>query len=318
MLYIFEIKKKKFIKINKIIKKKKKKINYLWIDLINPTENERKYIKNKFKQKIITRHKLFNIEESARYFKDKNGIHIHSFFFYIDNYEHFNNITVAFTIKNSKIFSLRDIELPAFRFFRIKNKNKKLFNYNSYNLLLDLFEIKIEQLANEIEKIYKDLEYLTYIILRKQKNQEFNTSITILSQKEDTISKIRICLIDTQRALNFLIRNNILNNNQKEKSIEIIRDIESLFPHNESMFNKINLLIDTAMGFLNIEQNRIIKILTIISIIFLPSSIITSAYGMNFSYIPELKLKYGYPITLSIILIISIIFYFYFKIKEWL
>ncbi len=317
MIDIFKIKKNKFIKINKINKKKIKK-EYIWIDLINPTNKEKIYIKNTFKQRIINRSKLFNIEASARYFKDKDGLHIHSYFFYKDIHDHLNNTTVAFIIKKNKIFSLRDIELPVFRYFKIKNKNKKLVNYNSYNLLLNLFEIKIEQLANEIEQLYKNLEYLTYIILRKQKKQEFNTSITILSKKEDIISKIRICLIDTKRALFFLIRNNILNYNQKEKSREIIRDIESLFPHNESMSQKINLLIETAMEFLNIEQNRIIKILTIISIIFLPSSIITSSYGMNFTNIPELKWKYGYPITILGIFILNIIFYFYFKIKKWL
>ncbi len=317
MLNIFKLKKNSLIKL-KIHKKKKKIKNYIWVDLINPTENERKYVQNILKQKIIKKTKLFDIEASARFFKDKDGLHIHSFFFYKDIKDKMNNLTVAFTIKKNKIYSLREIELPAFRFYRIKTKNQILIQCNPYELLLNLFEIKIEQLANEIEKVYKDLEYWTYVILRYQNNQEFNKSILILSKKEDITSKIRICLIDTQRALIFLIKKNILKKYQKEQSKEIIRDIESLLPHNESIFQKINFLMQAAMGFLNIEQNRIIKILSVISVIFLPSTLLTSTYGMNFKYMPELKLKYGYPITIIIMFILGLISYFYFKIKKWL
>ncbi len=316
MINIFKIKNNNLIKI-KIYKKKKIK-KYIWVDLINPTEKERQYVKKKLKQKIIKKPKLFNLEASSRFFKDKEGIHVHSFFFYKDTKDYMNNSTVAFTIKNNKIYSLRDIELPVFRLYRIKNKNKTLLDYNPYDLLLNLFEIKIDQLANEIENVYKDLEYLTYIILRDQNNQKFNKSISILSKKEDITSKIRICLIDTQRALNFLIKENILKYSQRELSREIIRDTESLIPHNESIFQKINFLMQAAMGFLNIEQNRIIKIFSVISVIFLPPSLLTSTYGMNFKNIPELNWKYGYPITLIIMFILSLISYIYFKLKKWL
>ncbi len=316
MINIFKIKKKNLIKIK--INKKKKIKKYIWVDLINPTEKERQYVNNKLKQKIIKKPKLFNLEASSRFFKDKDGIHVHSFFFYKDTKDYINNSTVAFTIKNNKIYSLRDIELPAFRLYRIKNKNKILIDYNPCELLLNLFEIKIDQLANEIENVYKDLEYLTYIILRDQNNQKFNKSISILSKKEDITSKIRICLIDTQRALNFLIKENILKYSQRELAREIIRDTESLIPHNESIFQKINFLMQAAMGFLNIEQNKIIKIFSVISIIFLPPSLLTSTYGMNFKNIPELNWKYGYPITLTAMLVLSLISYIYFKFKKWL
>ncbi len=319
MLYIFKYKKKKIIK-KKIFNKKqiKKTKDYIWVDLINPTKKEIKYVEKILKQKIIKKTKLLNIESSERFFKDKNGLHVHSFFFYKDTEDCINNITVAFIIKNNKIYTLREIELPVFRFYRIKIKNKKIKKYNTYDLLLNLFEIKIDQLANEIENIYIDLEYLTHIILKKQNNKKFSYSISILAKKEDIISKIRICLIDTQRALIFLIRKNILTYNQRELSRDIIRDIESLLPYNESLFQKINLLMESSMGFLNIEQNRIIKILTVISIIFIPSSIISSIYGMNFKFIPELKWKYGYSITIINMFILSLIWYIYLKIKKWL
>ncbi len=319
MLNIFKLKKRSLIKL-KIYKKKKpiKIINYIWVDLIDPTIEERKYVLNILGQKIIQRPKLFNIESSARFYIDKDGLHVHSFFFYKDSNNRISNSAVAFTIKNNKLYSLREKELPAFRFYRIKTKKKILIHCNPYELLLNLFEIKIEQLANEIENIYKDLENLTQVILRDQNNQEFNSSISELSIKEETTSKIRICLNDTKRALNFLIRKSVLKNLQIEQSREIIRDIESLLPHNESIFQKINFLIQSSIEFLNIEQNRIIKIFSLISVLFLPPTLLSSSYGMNFKYIPELHWKYGYPITIIGMFTLSFISYTYFKIKKWL
>ncbi len=319
MLNVFKLKKKGLKKLKTYKKKKPIKItNYIWADLIDPTLEERKYVLNILGQRIIQRPKLFNIESSARFFTDKDGLHVHSFFFYKDSNSRISNSAVAFTIKNNKLYSLREKELPAFRFYRIKTKNQVLIHCNPYELLLNLFEIKIEQLANEIENIYKDLENLTQVILRDQNNQQFNRSISELSIKEDTTCKIRICLTDTKRALNFLMRKEVLKYLQKEQSKEIIRDIESLLPHNESIFQKINFLIQSSIEFLNIEQNRIIKIFSLISVIFLPPTLLSSTYGMNFKYMPELHWKYGYPITIIGMFTLSLISYFYFKIKKWL
>ncbi len=318
MLNIFKIKKNGLIKIKTHKKKYINKKKYNWVDLINPTKKERKYVQKKLGQKIIQKKKLFNIEESARFFKDKDGTHIHSFFFYKDKKDYIYISTVAFIINNNKLYSLREKELTSFRLYRLKTKNKNYIKYNPYEIILILFEIKIEQIANEIENIYNDLENLTFLILKDQNNKEFNTSILILSKKEDITSKIRICLIDTKRALIYLIRKTLLKNKQREQAREIIRDIESLLTHNDSIFQKVDFLMQSAIGFLNIEQNRIIKIFSIISIIFLPPSLISSTYGMNFKYIPELNWHYGYPITILMMFSLSLTTYIYFKLKKWL
>ncbi len=313
MLNIFKFKKKIFKKIKNINILKKKKIKkYFWIDLINPTNLERIYIKNFFKQKIITNLELYNLESSARFFEDKNGLHIHSFFFEKKKKDYMNIYTIAFIIKNNKLYTLRKKNLKIFNIYESKVLNKKIKYKSIYNLLLDLFEIKIEQLANEIEIISNDLENLNSIILRTQNNKKFNLCILILSKKEDITSKIRICLIDTQRALKFLTRKVNFNEIQKKLTKDMIIDIKSLLSYNESLFQKINFLIQAAMGFLNIEQNNILKFFSIISVIFLPPTLISSIYGMNFKYMPELNLHYAYPITIIFMFLSGLIPYTYF------
>lgn len=91
-----------------------------------------------------------------------------------------------------------------------------------------------------------------------------------------------------------LVRKARLPGGQLEQAREILRDIESLLPHNESLFQKVNFLMQAAMGFINIEQNRIIKIFSVVSVVFLPPTLVASSYGMNFEFMPELKWSFGY------------------------
>src|SRR5699024_9451493 len=144
--------------------------------------------------------------------------------------------------------------------------------------------------ADEIENIYNDLEKLSRIIMEgKQGGDEHNDALSVLAELEDVSWKVRLCLMDTQRALNFLMRKARLPESQLEQAREILRDIESLLPHNESLFQKVNFLVQAAMGFVNIEQNRIIKIFSVVSVVFLPPTLVASIYGMNFSLMPELQ-----------------------------
>ncbi|QJC33681.1 magnesium/cobalt transporter CorA [Enterobacteriaceae endosymbiont of Donacia provostii] len=293
-------------------------IDAIWIDLINPENYERKKIYHLLEQNLATRPELIDIEASARFFENQEGLHIHSFFFYKEKNKHASTTTVAFTIKNNRLYTLREKELPVFRLYRIRMHNHRMFYGNPYELLLDILDTKIEQLADEIENIYSDLEALSCIIMKGHQNEEFDNALSTLAELEDIGWKVRLCLMDTQRAVNFLMRKTRLPHNQIKQAREISRDIESLLPHNESLFQKVNFLVQAAMGFINIEQNRIIKIFSLVSVIFLPPTLVASNYGMNFTFLPELKWKYGYIYAVIIMIVSALAPYFYFKQKKWL
>lgn len=156
------------------------------------------------------------------------------------------------------------------------------------------------------------------MILDGKQGEAFDEALATLTEQEDTSSKVRLCLMDTQRALSFLVRKTRLPANQLEQAREILRDIESLQPHNESLFQKVNFLMQAAMGFINIEQNRIIKIFSVVSVIFLPPTLVASNYGMNFNNMPELGFAYGYPMALGLMGLAAFAPYWYFKRKGWL
>jgi magnesium transporter len=97
-----------------------------------------------------------------------------------------------------------------------------------------------------------------------------------------------------------------------------MRDIETLMSHTTFVFEKVNFLMDSAQGFINIQQNQIIKIFSIAAVVFLPPTLVASIYGMNFDHMPELHWELGYPLALLMMVISGIAPYLYFKRKGWL
>ncbi|KAE9537756.1 magnesium transporter CorA [Ursidibacter arcticus] len=298
----------------------------IWIDLVDPSDEERTVLEKRLDQTLAEERELEDLEASARFFEDEDGLHLHSFFYCLDDDDYADIATVGFTIRDGRLFTLRDRDLPAFRLYRMRSRREKMIDGNAYELLLDLFETKIEQLADVIENIYADLEKLSRVVLNtqdksekeKRNGTEFDDALSDLTELEDMSSKVRLCLMDTQRALSFLLRKTRLPNNQLEQARDIMRDIESLQPHNESLFQKVNFLMQAAMGFINIEQNRIMKFFSLVSVMFLPATLVASTYGMNFEFMPELHFQYGYPMAIGLMICAATTPYLYFKRKGWL
>ena len=130
--------------------------------------------------------------------------------------------------------------------------------------------------------------------------------------------RIRRNMMDTRRAVSFLMRGRLLNSEQFEEARQILRDIESLDGHTSFLFDKINFLMDATVGFININQNKIIKIFSVASVAFLPPTLIASVYGMNFDFMPELKWTLGYPWAWGLMITSAIAPFLYFRHRGWL
>jgi magnesium transporter len=125
-------------------------------------------------------------------------------------------------------------------------------------------------------------------------------------------------MMDTRRAVSFLMRGRLLSAEQFDEARQILRDIESLDGHTAFLFEKINFLMDATVGFININQNKIIKIFSVASVVFLPPTLIASIYGMNFRILPELNWSFGYPFAMLLMIASAITPFWYFRKRGWL
>ena len=130
--------------------------------------------------------------------------------------------------------------------------------------------------------------------------------------------RIRRNVMDTRRALSFMMRSRMLNAEQFEEARQILRDIDSLDSHTAFLFDKINFLMDATVGFININQNKIIKIFSVASVALLPPTLIASLYGMNFKFMPELSWHYSYFVVLGSTSVACIWLYNKLRKAHWL
>ena len=288
----------------------------MWLDLVNPDADERQLVESLYSQPLPETEDVEEIEASARSYQDETGLHVHSLFLHKVDERH-RNSSVAFTLTDNQLITLREREIPAFRLMRMRARRLHGLVEDPVTIVLSLFEIKIDDLADTLEEVYTQLENTSNQVL-EDNDSPIEDALDELARQEDTNGKVRLCLMDTQRALSFLLRRGKMSADHAETARELLRDIDSLLPHNSFVFDKINFLMDAAQGFISIQQNKIIKIFSIAAVVFLPPTVIASIYGMNFNTMPELGWELGYPWALGLMFMSGVAPYVFFKVKGWL
>jgi magnesium transporter len=288
----------------------------MWIDAYEPTEEEREELNTFLRVELPVSDDVEEIEFSARYFQDAAGLHVHSLFLSPAEGRH-TTVTVAFILQERRLITLREGELVDFRLLRMRMRRGQVFASSPQELLINIFEQKVENLADALEDIHRKLEDISHLVL-EDPDAELEDAIDRLAKLEDSNGKVRLCLMDTQRSISFLQRHLREHFELQETAREIKRDVDTLMSHTAFLFDKINFLMDSTQGFISIEQSQVIKTFSIAAVVFLPPTVVASVYGMNFDLMPELHWKYGYLWALGIMVLAGISPYWYFKRKGWL
>jgi magnesium transporter len=287
-----------------------------WIDACEPDDDERNILQRLLETDIPEFDDVEEIEASARCFVDQAGVHVHSLFLNLAEGRH-NTVSVACILQKDRLITIREIELADFRLLRMRARRGQVEARDPAEMLVTLLEQKVENLADGLEDLHRQLEDVSYLVLEDEE-AELDEAINRLARLEDSNGKARLCLMDTQRNISFLLRHLRNEGEHRETLREINRDIETLMSHTTFLFDKINFLMDSTQGFINIEQNQIIKIFSIAAVVFLPPTLIASIYGMNFQHMPELEWIAGYPAALGLMVLAAFAPYWYFKRKGWL
>jgi len=291
----------------------------VWVDLEAPTAEEIGWIAGRFGLKIPDNIVDDDLEESARFYEEDNGeLHIRSDFL-IDDDVTPRNVRVAFILFNKVLFSVHDEDLPVFRLLRLRARRIPALIEDAKDVLLKLYDADAEYSADALEGIYDSLEAVSNRVLKQDVDDRVaSETLAAIAKEEDLNGRIRRNVMDTRRAVSFMMRSRLLNAEQFEEARQIMRDIDSLDSHTAFLFDKINFLMDATVGFININQNKIIKIFSVASVALLPPTLIASVYGMNFDAIPELKWQYGYVYAIGLMVASVVAPLSYFWRKGWM
>jgi magnesium transporter len=296
-----------------------KHVNPIWIDVIDPEEEELIWIKEAFGVLLPELDDLGDLEASARYFEADDGhMHIRTDFL-LDEEETSRNVRVAFVMTKQVLFSIHDEDLPVFRLVRLRARLRPGSVSNAKDVLLDLYSTDAEYSADALEEVYENLEQAGKRVLSDEiSDKDAAEVLETIAKEEDTNGRIRRNVMDTRRALSFLMRSKLLSDEQQEEARQILRDIDSLENHTAFLFDKINFLMDATVGFINLNQSKIIKIFSVVSVALMPPTLLASIWGMNFEYMPELTETWGYPVAILSMVISAILPLSFFRHKGWL
>jgi magnesium transporter len=291
----------------------------IWIDVVSPDDEELAWIKEAYGVVLPELEDLGDLEASARYFEGEDeNIHIRTDFLLAED-DASRNVRVAFVLTRDVLFSIHDEDLPVFRLVRLRARMRPGSVRNAKDVLMDLYATDAEYSADSIEEIYERLEEASRRVLAENVTDAAAADVLeTIAREEDLNGRIRRNVMDTRRAVSFLMRSQLLSAEQQDEARQILRDIDSIENHTAFLFDKINFLMDATVGFININQNKIIKLFSVVSVALMPPTLIASIYGMNFKVMAELDWAAGYPWAIALMAVSAAIPLVYFRRKGWL
>lgn len=288
----------------------------VWVDLQNSTVQEKITIETYFDIKYSSVEESTEIESSSRFYELDEELIINSNFLSLKQND-FDYCPVSIILEKGILFTYRDDDLKTFGESVKKIKSNPGSFTNGHQILLTLLETGIEQDADIIEALAKDIADLNKKLTLNRSRSDEEILLKIASFQNHNIL-MRENIIDKQRLVSSLMKSNLFPEEYMNVLRIMIKDIGSLIEHNKFAFERLEYLQDTFMGLVNIEQNRIIKIFTVATVAFMPPTLIASIYGMNFSRMPELSWDYGYIFAIGLMILSSVITLIYFKKRNWL
>ena len=289
----------------------------LWIDLLHPTTQEIAYISKTYLLDIPTKEEREEIEESSRYWEDNETVTINTYFLTRPTEEnHLHNETITFLLTHNILFTVRYSEFRVFDEIQQRVLASPKNFEDGFDLISKIFELRVEKDADMLESIAKQTRLLRRsVVFDKRLGDEILENLSILQEMH---LSLRDSLFDKRLAIAALLRTNKTDSEVKKDLGIVLKDINSLVEFTNVNMNILDNIQTLFSNQINIEQNKIIKIFTMVTVAMMPPTLIATIYGMNFTHMPELEWTYAYPIVLSIMVISTILPIIYFKKKKWM
>jgi magnesium transporter len=286
-----------------------------WLDLNNPTEQERQWVRAAYGQELQFLEELSEIEASARYYRDESGLHLNLYFLNAANGST-RNVNVAFTVNDGRLYTLHADDVPELRAYYQHASAHPELDDDPLSILLGIVDLRVGLLADTYERLQTELETLGRELFRVNE-RSMTRVIETLARIEDTNGKARLAMLENQRAFSRLLSGSQAPGHADVIN-EVLRDIDSLLTHANGLSERIKFLMDSALGLINLAHSKRLNIFTVLSVILMPPTLIASIYGMNFHHMPELDWLWGYPLALAVMLAVAVVPMLYLKRRGWL
>jgi len=299
----------------------------IWIDLVKPTSEEDRAVERLAGIAVPTREDMQEIEISSRLYIENGARYMTATLMCSSDSENPRTTAVTFILAAHRLVTVR-YELPK-PFMLVENK---LARYcapaiTGEMVLMELIDAVIDRNADILERAGGDMDAISHDIFEPNGAAEtghakrYSDILIAIGRKGDLTSKVRESLVSVGRVVTFVagaIEGTKWSKEMREQLKTMQRDVISLTDHASYLSNKITFVLDAMLGVVNLEQNNIIKLFSVMAVVLMPPTLIASIYGMNFKLMPELEWQHGYPFALVMMVLAAVLPYMFFKWKKWL
>jgi magnesium transporter len=298
----------------------------VWLDLLNPTMEEDKAVEQCVGVEIPTQEDMREIEASSRLYVENGTRYMTVPLLAGSRLGRPGLVNVSFILAGKRLVTVRHSEPRVIDLF-IQRVCKMANGPDSGEaVLLGLLDAIIDRLADILERVGAEIEDASKRVFAEhdgkiRQKRDFMQIMRGIGSKGDILSMARESLVGISRMVGFLstdVEGQPVSAQAKAQLPVIRRDAESLRDHTSYLGDKIIFLLDATVGMVTIEQNDLVKLFSVVSVILMPPMLIASIYGMNFEHMPELAKPWAYPAALAAMLVSAVVPYLVFRLKRWL
>ncbi|MGL5115842.1 MAG: magnesium transporter CorA family protein [Beijerinckiaceae bacterium] len=299
----------------------------VWIDMIEPTRDDDRIVESWLGIEIPTRDEMQDIEPSSLLYTENSARYMTARILCHSDTQAPKLVPVSFILTERAIVTVRYDEPRSFQMFANRAIKPGGCGHQPEAVLDGLIETVIDRAAEILRKVGDDIEMTSRNVFEREvgaaeKGDAYQKVIRSLGRYGDLISNVRESMVSLERMLLFLSAN--MQRPQRTSGFQsewrtAVRDVQSIEEHANFLNSKIQFILEATLGLVSIEQNKIIKLFSVMSVVMMPPTLIASIYGMNFKkWFPELEWEWGYPMALGFMVFAAVVPYVIFKQKKWL
>jgi magnesium transporter len=298
----------------------------VWIDLVNPSTPEDKAVERLAGIAVPTREDMQEIEISSRLYIENGARYMTATLMCQSDSDMPRTTAVTFILAGHRLVTVRYDTPKPFTLVEARLARACAPGITGEQVLMELLDALIDRCADILERIGADIDQVSHDIFEPEKERhghakQYSQILIAIGRQGDLTSKVRESLVSMGRLVTFLsaaVEGVKWSKDMREQLKTMQRDVGSLTDHASYLSNKITFVLDAMLGVVNLEQNNIIKLFSVMAVVLMPPTLIASIYGMNFKDMPELQWAHGYPIALIAMVLAAIVPYYIFKWKKWL
>src|ERR1700761_627601 len=298
----------------------------VWIDLVKPSSAEDKALERRAGIAVPTREDMQEIEISSRLYIENSARYMTATLMCHSDTDMPRTTPVTFILGDHRLVTVRYDEPKPFALVENKLARTCAPGITGEMVLMELLDAVIDRCADILERVGADVDQVSHDIFEPESERHGNAKryseiLIAIGRKGDLTSKVRESLVSIGRLVTFLsaiIEGVKWTKDMREQLKTMQRDVASLTDHASYLSSKITFVLDAMLGVVNLEQNNIIKLFSVMAVVLMPPTLIASIYGMNFKVMPELEWQHGYPIALLMMVFAAVLPYVFFTWKRWL